>query len=139
MSLNTNTHIEWTTLSVASVLPKVNKQITNFFISAALEITYFPVFGLFEEWMETHLFGCAPLKIANGVCFLHFFYFLGCVLEETHDTTYIKVGSQVLNGRNCMYIDVIVIELYVIKSWWIIKLNNRRIHQLVFFHSTSTK
>ena len=31
-----------------------------------------------------------------------------------------------------LFIDVIVIELYVIKIWWIIKLSNRRIYQLVF-------
>ena len=37
------------TLSAASVCSKVNEQITNFFISAALEIAYFPQFFLARD------------------------------------------------------------------------------------------
>ena len=39
-------------------------------------------FELFQEWMESHLFWARPLKIANGFCFLHFFYFLDAFLKK---------------------------------------------------------
>ena len=87
------------TLSAASVCFKVNKQITNFFISATLEIAYFPhgFLNFFKrEWR--YIFLGAPSQDRQWILFSTLFLLLGCVLEETHDTNYIKVGSQVLNG-----------------------------------------
>ena len=87
------------TLSAASVCFKVNKQITNFFISATLEIAYF-LHGFLnffkKEWR--HIFLGASSQDRKWILFSTLFLLLGCVLEETHDTNYIKVGSQVLNG-----------------------------------------
>ena len=87
------------TLSAASVCFKVNKQITIFFISATLEIAYFShgFLNFFKrEWR--HIFLGAPSQDRKWILFSTLFLLLGCVLEETHDTNYIKVGSQVLNG-----------------------------------------
>ena len=85
------------TLSAASVCSKVNEQVTNFFISAALEITYFPhsFLNFFKsEW--SHIFLGAPPQDRKWI-FSTLFLLFGCVLEETYDTNYTKVGSQVLN------------------------------------------
>ena len=61
----------------------------------------------------------------------HMAFFDLCVL---HGTAYLEVVREVLKeakGRN-LNIKVNVIELYVIKSWWKIKLNKRKVyHQLV--------
>ena len=71
------------TLSAASVCSKVNEQITNFFISAALEIAYFPTaFWTFSRVNGDTSFWARPLKITNGFCFLHFFYFLDAFLKK---------------------------------------------------------
>ena len=89
----------WMTLSAASVCFKGNKQITNFFISATLEIAYFPhgFLNFFKrEWR--HIFLGVPSQDRKWILFSTLFLLLGCVLEETHDTNYLKVGSQVLNG-----------------------------------------
>ena len=54
----------------------------------------------------------------------------GCVLEETHGTTYLEVKREVLKEGKELKFNVI--ELYVIKSWWKIKFNKRKVyHQLV--------
>ena len=86
------------TLSAASVCSKVNEQITNFFISAALEIAYFPhsFLNFFKsEW--SHIFLGAPPQDRKWILFSTLFLLFGCVLEETYDTNYIRVVSQVLN------------------------------------------
>ena len=85
------------TLSAASVCSKVNEQVTNFFISAALEITYFPhsFLNFFKsEW--SHISLGAPPQDRKWI-FSTLFLLFGCVLEETYDTNYTRVGSQVLN------------------------------------------
>ena len=86
------------TLSAASVRSKVNEQITNFFISAALEIAYFShsFLNFFKsEW--TRIFLGAPSQDRKWILFSTLFVLFGCVLEETYDTNYTKVESQVLN------------------------------------------
>ena len=130
------------TLSAASVCFKVNKQITNFFISATLEIPIFSprFFELFQEWMETHLFGRALSRSQMDFVFYTFSTFwMRSWRNVWHQLYQSRKSSAEWRAETDLYIDVIVIELYVIKSWWIIKLNHRRIHQLVFSLSTSTK
>ena len=87
------------TLSATSVCCKVNEQITNFFISAALEMAYLPhsFLNFFKsEW--SHIFLSAPPQDRKWILFSTLFLLLfGCVLEETYDTNYTRVGSQVLN------------------------------------------
>ena len=54
----------------------------------------------------------------------------GCVLEETHGIIYLKVVREVLKEGKELKVNVV--ELYVIKSWWKIKFNKRKVyHQLV--------
>ena len=106
------------TLSAASVCFKVNKQITIFFISATMEIAYFPhgFLNFFKsEWR--HNFLGAPSQDRKWILFSTLFLLLGCVLEETHDTNYIgsRKSSAEWRAETDLFIDVIVIELYVIK------------------------
>ena len=58
------------------------------------------------------------------------FAFFGCVLEETHDNNYLEDGDERkvlrMKGKRCFNFKVIVISLYVIKSQWKIKFNNKR-------------
>ena len=54
----------------------------------------------------------------------YFHCFFGCVLEETHDNK----GTE-----RCFNFKVIVISLYVIKSQWKIKFNNKRYYHLRYF------
>ena len=82
------------TLSATSVCSKVNEQITNFFISAALEIAYFR-HSFLNDW--SHIFLGAPSQDRKWILFSTLFLLFGCVLEETCDTNYTRVGSQVLN------------------------------------------
>ena len=59
-----------------------------------------------------------------------FSLFFGCVLEETHDNTYLEDGDErkvlKMKGKRCFNFKVIVISLYVIKNQWKIKFNNKR-------------
>ena len=60
----------------------------------------------------------------------YFRFFFGCVLEETHDNSYLGDGDErkvlKMKGKRCFNFKVIVISLYVIKSQWKIKFNNKR-------------
>ena len=127
------------TLSVASVCSIVNKQITNFSFQLLWKSHIFPFLGLFQEWMETHLFGRAPPD-HKWIFFLHFYYFLDAFLKRNtwHQLYQSRKSSSEWRSETDWKIDVIVIELCVTKSWWIIKLNNRKIHQLFFSLSTSS-
>ena len=87
------------TLSAASVCSKVNEQITNFFISAALEIAYFPHnFLNFFKSQWSHIFLGAPPQDRKWILFSTLFLLFVCVLKETYVTNYTRVGGQVLNG-----------------------------------------
>ena len=71
----------------------------------------------------------------KGKRYLHCFF--GCVLEETHDNTYLEDGDErkvlKMKGKRCFNFEVIVISLYVIKSQWKIKFNNKRYYHLRYF------
>ena len=101
------------TLSATSVCSKVNEQITNFFISAALEIAYFPhsFLNFFKsEW--SHIFLGAPPQDRKWILFSTLFLLLlGCVLEETYDTNYTRVGSQVLNRGQKLIFTLMLLQL----------------------------
>ena len=62
------------TLSAASVCSKVNEQITNFFISAALEIAYFPhsFLNFFKSEWSRIFFGRAPSRSQMDFVFYTF-------------------------------------------------------------------
>ena len=90
-------------------------------------------FELFEEWMETHLFGRALTRSQMDFVFYTFSTFgMRSWRNARHQLYQSRKSSAEWRAETDLFIDVIVIELYVIKIWWIIKLNNRRIYQLVF-------
>ena len=60
--------------------------------------------------MDAHLLGAPSQDDFFPTTVLRF----GCVLEETHGTTYLEVVSEVL--KEGQELEVNVIELYVIKS-----------------------
>ena len=106
------------TLSAASVCSKVNEQITNFFISAALETAYFPpqFFEIFQEWMESHLFGRAPSRSQMDFVFYTFSTFgMRSWRNAWHQLYQSRKSSAEWRAETDLFIDVIVIELYVIK------------------------
>ena len=89
------------TLSVASVCSTVNKQITNFLFQLRWKSHIFPFLDFFKsEWR--HIFLGAPSQDRKWILFFTLFLLFGCVLEETHDTNNMKVGSQVLNGGHIL-------------------------------------
>ena len=121
--------MEWH-LSVASLCSLwKHKQLTHL-ISGASEINKFIFIGLlrhfFQGWMDAHFLGAPFQDDFFPTTVLRF----GCVLEETHGITYLKVVREVLKEGKELKVNVI--ELYVIKSWWKIKFNKRKVyHQLV--------
>ena len=66
---------------------------TNSFYFRCVGINKFTFFGLFRHFflglMDAHFFGRA---LSRWLLFLQ----LGCVLEETHGTTYLEVAREVL-------------------------------------------
>ena len=72
----------------------------DFFISAALEITFSRFLDFFKSELSNGdtSFWVRPSQDRKWILFFTLFLLFGCVLEETHDTNYIKVGSQVPNG-----------------------------------------
>ena len=114
--------MEWH-LSVAAVCSLwKHKQLTHL-ISGASEINKFIFIGLlrhfFQGWMDAHFLGAPFQDDFFPTTVLRF----GCVLEETHGITYLKVVREVLKEGKELKVNVI--ELYVIKSWWKIKFNKR--------------
>ena len=128
MSFN---YAHWVTMSVASVCSLwKHKQLTHL-ISGASEINKFIFFGLlrhfFQGWMDAHFLGAPFQDDFFPTTVLRF----GCVLEETHGITYLKVVREVLKEGKELKVNVI--ELYVIKSWWKIKFNKRKVYHQLFF------
>ena len=133
MSFN---YAHWVTMSVASVCSLwKHKQLTPL-ISGASEINKFIFFWLlrhfFQEWMDAHFLG-APSRDRTWLSVFRPFY---CVLEAFLKKrmalpiwkSYVRCWRK---NRN-FNIKFNVIELYVIKSWWKIKFNKRKVyHQLV--------
>ena len=76
----------------------------------------------------------APSQDLTRPFFLPFPFF-GCVLEETHGATFLEVASEVLSAGRNFYIRVIVIEFYVIKSWWKIKFKKQKRYSSACFFS----
>ena len=125
--------------SVASVWSLwKHKQLTHL-ISGASEINKFICFldssaSFFQEWMDAHFLG-APSRDRTWLSVFRPFY---CVLEAFLKKrmalpiwkSYVRCWRK--NGN--FNIKFNVIELYVIKSWWKIKFNKRKVyHQLSFF------
>ena len=90
------------TLSVASVLSKVNKQITNFLFQLRWRSHIFPtVFWTFSRVNGDTSFWARPHKIANGFCFLYFCYFLDAFLKKRMTPTISKSEVKCwMEGRN---------------------------------------
>ena len=131
MSVMSFNYAHWVTMSVASVCSLwKHKQLTHL-ISGASEINKCIFFWLlrhfFQEWMDAHFLG-APSQDRP-------FY---CVFEA-----FLKKRMALPIWKSCMTgwrksrnfnININLIELYVIKSWWKIKFNKRKVyHQLAFF------
>ena len=108
----------WMTLSAASVCFKGNKQITNFFISATLEIAYFPhgFLNFFKrEWR--HIFLGASSQDRKWSLFSTLFLLLRMRSWRNawHQLYQSRKSSAEWRAETDLFIDVIVIELYVIK------------------------
>ena len=130
MSVMYFNYTHWVIMSVASVCSLwKHKQLTHL-ISGASEINKLSFFGLlchfFRGRMDAHCFWARPLKIAQGF-FSTFLLRFGCVLEETHGTTYLEVVRRCWRKDRNFNIKFNVTELYVIKSWWKIKFNKRKV------------
>ena len=121
------------TLSVASACLLLKHKWLTYLISGALEIDKLIFFRLLRHLLAgmngLTFFWARPLKMT-------FFRPLYCVLDAFLKKrmalpilkSYVRCWRK---GRN-INIKVNVIELYVIKSWWKIKFNKRKVyHQLV--------
>ena len=128
------------TLSVASVLSKVKKQITIFLFQLRWKSHIFPFFGLFQEWIIEwrHIFLGAPLSRSQMDFVFYTFstFWMRSWRNAWHQLYQSRKTSAKWRAETDLYIDAVVSELYVIKSWWIIKFSNGNIHQLVFSLST---
>ena len=134
--LLTHSSAHWLTLCGASVFSTVNTKITNFSISGTSTskiIYFFYVFWTLPpsfSWRLMELLWARPFKIAQP-----FFYYIGTIfwMRSWRNAWKSEVKSWMQRTNIC--IREIVIELYVIKSWWKIKFNkqNKKFINLIFF------
>ena len=123
-----------------SMFYSVNTKITNFSISgtSTSKIIYFSVFWTLPpsfSWRLMDPFWARPFKIAQPFfCYIGTIFWMRSWRNAWHHLLFWKSEAKCWMQRRIIYIRGIVIELYVIKSWWKIKFNNKtKIHQLYFF------
>ena len=109
MSLN---HAHWVTFECRISVFAWKTQTNSFnFRCVGNQFIFFGLLRHFFQGWWTHMFWARPLKMAFfSTIVLRF----GCVLEETHGTTYLEVVREVL--KEGQQLEVNVIELYVIES-----------------------
>ena len=137
MSVMSFNYAHWlVTMSVASVCSLwKHKQLTHL-ISGASEINKFIFFWLlrhfFQEWMDAHFLG-APSQDRTWL-FRPFYCVFEAFLKKRMALPFWKLYMTCWRKSRNFYIKFNVIKLYVIKSWWKIKLTNERfIIGLLFF------
>ena len=124
MSFNTFKRALTDVMWCVSMFYSVNTKITNFSISgtSTSKIIYFSVFWTLPpsfSWRLMDPFWARPFKIAQP-----FFYYIGTIFwmrswrNAWHHLLFWKSEAKYWMQRRIIYIRGIVIELYVIKSWW---------------------
>ena len=98
----------------------------------SISLSFFDSSATFFKSEWTHIFWARPLKIAHGF-FRPFYCVLDAFLKKRMALPIWKSYVRCWRKNRNSNIKFNVIELYVIKSWWKIKFNKRKVYHQLFF------